>query len=95
LKIGTADNLFREKDPTQFCCARHKELYDEVKGGITYCPDCKQTMSTIDIVNKALQGWKDCLINDDKAQHNRPDTMIPQSTERLDMAAYTFSYHLN
>ncbi len=79
LKIGIADNLFREKDPTHFHCARHKELYDEVKGGIMYFPDCKQTMSTIDIVNKALQRWTDCLIPGDRAQHNRSDTMIPLS----------------
>jgi hypothetical protein len=54
LKIGIANKLFKEKDPTHFCCARHK-LYHEVKGGIMYCPDCNQTMSTIDIVNNALQ----------------------------------------
>jgi hypothetical protein len=60
-----------------------------------YCPDCKQTMSTIDIVNKVLQRWKDCLIPGDRAQHNRPDTMIPLSKDRLDMAAYTFSHHMN
>ncbi len=71
------------------------ELYDKVKGGIMYCPDCNQTISTIDIVNKALQRWKDCLIPGDRAQHNKPDTMIPLSKERLDMAAYTFSHHMN
>jgi hypothetical protein len=60
-----------------------------------YCPDCNQTVSTIDVVNKALQRWKDCLIPGDRAQHNRQDTMIPLSKERLDMAAYTFSYHMN
>jgi hypothetical protein len=87
LKIGIADKMFREKDPTHFYCARHKELYDKVKGGIMYCPDCNQTMSTIDIVNNALQRWKDCLIPGDRAQHNRPGTMIPLSQERLDMAA--------
>jgi hypothetical protein len=59
-----------------------------------YCPDCTQTVSTIDIVNKALQRWKDCLIPGDRAQYNRPDTMISLSKERLDMAAYTFSYHM-
>jgi hypothetical protein len=88
-------NLFREKDPTVFCCARHEELCDGVKGGMMYCPDCKQTISNIDIVNKALQGWKDCLIPGNRAQHNRPDAMIPLSKERLDMAAYTFTYHMN
>jgi hypothetical protein len=79
LKIGIANKLFREKDPTCFCCARHKKMYDEVKGGIMYCPDCNQTMSTIDIVNNALQRWKDCLIPGGRAQHNRPDIMIPLS----------------
>ncbi len=52
-------------------------------------------MSTIDIVNNALQRCKDCLIPGDRAQHNRPGTMIPLSQERLDMAAYTFFYHTN
>ncbi len=95
IKVDTAKNLFREKDPTVLRRARHKELCDEVKGGIMYCPDCDQTISTIDIVNKALQRWKDCLIPGDRAQYNRPDAMIPLSKERLDMAAYTFSYHMN
>jgi hypothetical protein len=95
LNFGIADKLFREKDPTHFRRARHKELYDEVKGAIMYCPDCNQTVSIIDIVNKALQRWKDCLIPGDRAQHNRQDTMIPLSKERLYMAAYTFSYHMN
>jgi hypothetical protein len=29
-----------------------------------------------------------------RSQHYRPDTIIPLSRERLDMAAYTFSYHM-
>jgi hypothetical protein len=42
LKIGIANKLFRESDPTHFCCARHNELYDEIKGDIMYCPNCNQ-----------------------------------------------------
>ena len=79
LKIGCADKLFKEKDPTYFRCARHKEFYDQVKGGIMYCPDCDQTISTIDIVINALQRWNNYWIPGDRAQHNRPDTMIPLS----------------
>ncbi len=30
----------------------------------------------------------------DRTQNNRPDTVIPLSTEMLDMAAYTFIYHM-
>jgi hypothetical protein len=59
-----------------------------------YCPDCNQIMSPIDIVNKALQRWKDCLIPGDRAQDNRPDTTIPLSQERLDMSAYTCLHFL-
>ncbi len=95
IKVDIPANLFREKDPNDFRRARHKDLCDEANGGVMYCPDCTQTISTIDIVNKALQRWKDCLIHGDRAQYNRPDTMIPLSKERLDMAAYTFSYHMN
>jgi len=95
LKVDIPENLFSEKDPTILQHARHEELYDEVKGGIMFCRDCEQTVSSIDIVNKALQRWKDCLIPGDRAQHNRPETMIPLSKVRLDMAAYTFSYHMN
>ena len=46
-----------------------------------HCLDCTQTVSTIDIVNKALLRWKDCLIPGDRAQYNRPDAMIPLSKE--------------
>ncbi len=44
---------------------------------------------------KALQGWKNCLFPGDRAQHSRPDTIIPLSQGRLDMADYTLSYHMN
>ncbi len=60
-----------------------------------YCPDYNQIVSTIDIVNKALQRWKYCQIPGNRGQHNKQDTMIPLSKERLDVAAYTFSYHMN
>ncbi len=90
MKVDVPKNLLSEKDPTILQRARHKELYDEVKGGIMFYPDCEQTVSSIDIVNKVLQRWKDCLIPGDRAQHNRPDIMIPLSKERLDMTAYTF-----
>jgi hypothetical protein len=64
-KVDIPVNLFREKDPANFRRARHKELCDEDNGCIMYCPDCTQTVSTKDIVNKALQRWKDCLIPGD------------------------------
>ncbi len=46
-KVDIPRNLFREVDSTVFRRARHKDLYDEVKGGIMYCPKCKQTILTL------------------------------------------------
>jgi hypothetical protein len=66
-----------------------------LKGGIMFCKDCEQTISTTDIVNQSLKRWKGTVIQVIRAQDNRPDTIIPLSPARLDMAAYTFSYHMN
>jgi hypothetical protein len=95
LKTDIPENIFKEKDPDCFQKARHKELYDNVRGGIMFCKDCEQTISTTDIVNQSLKRWKGTVIQGIRAQDNRPDTIIPLSPARLDMAAYTFSYHMN
>ncbi len=57
--------------------------------------DCEQTIFTTEIVNQSLKRWKDTVIQGARAQDNQPDTNIPFFSERLDMAAYTFSYHMN
>ena len=95
LKIDIADNLLKEKKEIDFRRARRKELSDEVKGNIMYCAECDKTISTVDIVNNSLKRWRDTVLSNERAQHNRPDTNIPLTPARLDMAAYTFSYHMN
>jgi hypothetical protein len=95
LKTDIADNLFKENKPCYFRRARHKELCNEVKGGIMYCGECNKTITTVYIVNKSVQRWRDTIFPGNRAQLNRPDTNIPLSSERLDIAAYTFSYHIN
>ncbi len=52
-------------------------------------------MTTVDIVNNSLNRWRDTVLSNERAQENKPDTDIPLSPARLDMAAYTFSYHMN
>ena len=47
-------------------------------------------------MSQSLKRWKDTVIQEGaRAQDKRPDTNISLSPERLDMAAYTFSYHMN
>ena len=84
-----------KKKEIDFRRARHKEFSDEVKGNIMYCAECDKTISTVDIVNNSLKRWRDTVLSNERAQHNRPDTNIPLTPARLDMAAYTFSYHMN
>ncbi len=48
--------------------------------------DSKQGKSTVDIVNQALQRWKEFAIKDDRAQQVRQETKICLSCERLDLA---------
>jgi hypothetical protein len=58
------------------------------------CSDCGEIISTSNIINHCLQGWRNTIIPGEQSQHYRPDTIIPLSKERLDTAAYTFSYHM-
>jgi hypothetical protein len=58
------------------------------------CSDCGKITSTSDIINSCLQQWRDTLIPSNRLQDIRPDTIIPLSNERLDMAAYTLTYHM-
>ena len=95
LKNDIPENIFNEKDPECFWKARHKELYNDIKGGLMFCKDCEQSISTTDIVNQSLKRWKDTVIQGTRAQDNRLDTGIPLSPARLDMAAYTYSYHMS
>ena len=92
MKYDIPKNIFKQKESNIFRQARNKDACDKVKGGIMYCEDCDKTISTVDIVNQSLQTWRDSIISGERAQYIRPDTKIPLSAERLDMAAYTFSY---
>jgi hypothetical protein len=60
-----------------------------------FCQECEQPISTTDIVSQSLKRWKDAVILGARAQEKRPDTNIPLLPERLDMVAYTISYHMN
>jgi hypothetical protein len=66
-----------------------------VKGGIISCGECDKNITSVDIVNQSPQRLRDAIIPGNRAQLNRPDMNIPLSPESLDMAAYTFLYHMN
>jgi hypothetical protein len=74
---------------------QQQRLCNNIIGGITFCQDCEQTISTTEIENQSLKRWKDTVIQGARAQDKCPDTTIPLSPIRLDMAAYTFTCHMN
>ena len=94
-KTSIPENIFKEKDSDCFRRARHKELCNNVNCGLMVCKYCEQTISTTDIINQSLKTWKSTVLQGKGAQDNQSDTVIPLSPERLDMAAYLFSYHMN
>ena len=89
------NNIFKEKDPDSFRQARNKNFCNDINGGIMFCGQCNDTISTVDIVNQSLKRWKDDILTGIRAQDNRPDTNLPISQERLDMASYLHSYHMD
>jgi hypothetical protein len=67
LKTDIPESIFKEKEPDWLRQARHKELCNDIRGGIMFCQDCEQTISTIEIVNRSLKWWKDTVIQGARA----------------------------
>jgi len=93
--VDTPENIFEENKPDCFREARHKDLCNVIKGNVMFCQSCNKTISTTDIINQSLQRWKDICLPNAREQNNRPDTKLPLSKERLDLAAYLHSYHMH
>jgi len=85
-KTDNPENIFKEKDHECFRKARHKELYDSIRGEIMFCKDCEQNILSTDIVNQSLKRWTDTVIQGTRAQDNWPDTIISLSP---------FLYHMS
>jgi hypothetical protein len=71
-----------------------QKLCTEIQERLMSCSDCGEIIPTSDIINSCLQQWKNTIIPSNRLQDNRPDTIIPLSKERIDMAAYTFTHHM-
>ena len=55
---------------------------------------CGQNLSPSDIVRESLNKLHEYLIPGDRGKDNRLDNILPLSKERMDIAAYTYSYHM-
>ena len=53
-----ADSIFVDREPQIFCDARHKILSHDIMGRVMQCVKCGSEVSTTDIVNLALESWR-------------------------------------
>lgn len=75
--------------------ARCKELSRALDGQILQCKKCDAPLSTIDVINLSLNRWRAHSLRGTRRQlSERIDTRIPVSGERIDIASYTYSYHM-
>jgi hypothetical protein len=91
---NTHHNSIEEHDARSFRRARHKELCAKIEGKILSCSTCGQNLSPSDIVHESLNKLHEYLIPGDRGKDNRLDNILPLSKERMDIAAYTYSYHM-
>ncbi len=56
-----------------------------------YCEHCEEEYSPTDIVNLALESWHSIAVR----KGSKADVTFPLTSERLDIAAYTYSYHMD
>ena len=92
---GLANEIYEDVDTETFRQARHKDMCHDVSGLVMQCKKCHQKTRTVDVVNLALNEWRKTAFRDVQQRERRTDTQIPLSNERLDIAAYTYSYHMD
>ncbi len=90
---GSVQDIFQEKEDQVLRNGRHKNLCHDIGGKVMECRECKSEVSTTDIVKLSLESCRQRVLND--GTDSRPDCNLPMSSERMDMAAYTYSYHMD
>jgi hypothetical protein len=73
--------------------ARHKDLSTTIEGKVIEIKPESQLIAPSTIVYHSLQRWRDSAFKD-RCMQSRQDVFLPLSNARIDMAAYTYSYHM-
>jgi hypothetical protein len=89
--VGCVADIFQQCPLQTLRNGRHKNICNDVRGGILECKECKELVTIIGSVNLALLR---CWNRGPAHIQNRVESVIPISPERLDIASYTYSYHM-
>lgn len=88
---STSDAHFSDRSEQCFRDARNKTLSKVLRGRVSTCNYCDSPISSSDIVNLALDSWKQVAVKNG----SNIVAAIPFGAERMDIAAYTYSYHMD
>ena len=100
-KTGPVDAIYEECHPNTLREARHNALCHGLQGRVIKCKECKEETATIDTFNISIERWRDFALKDEKRRNKdgkdrfECDAKLPMLRERLDIAAYTYSYHMD
>ena len=73
--------------------ARHKDFSTNIDGKVIEIKPQSQMIAPSTMVYHSLQRWRDAAFKD-KCMQKRQDVFLPLSDARIDIAAYTYSYHI-
>ena len=83
--VENPDALYEDVSSQSFRDARHENLCVPLEGRVIQSKRNPRLVSPSDIIEHVLEYWKNV---------SRPDTFLPPTKEKLDQAAYLFSYHM-
>lgn len=92
-KTASVDHLLCDVTTQIFRDARHEEGHKLIGGRVMKDLQDGSLISCEHLINHSLKTWKQHSLRDFHDRHL--DTVLPLSQERVDMAAYTYSYHMD
>jgi hypothetical protein len=89
------NNYFKSRIDVFFVVHNTKNYAQTFKEELNHALTVDKTISTSELSTNLLDSRESFSFHPgDRTQNNRPDIVIPLSTERLDLSAYTFTYHM-
>ena len=86
------ESLYNDTSPQQFRDARNENLCVPIDGRVIISKQSNQLASPGTIIDRALNYWTETVL--EGSTDERLDTCMPPSKEKLDQAAYLYSYHI-
>ena len=98
-ELGSSPKVENAPDTnTRIAKARHKGAFREMNAQLMHCPVCLETCSHQDLVENSLtqwrKGYKLPAIDENEVLQDETKGVQWMSRARLDMVAYTHSYHM-